>query len=185
MKTLLLPKLSLIALLAALTLCQCRGNRSYPVASYDTPQRGYASVIGERFHGRWTASGQPYYPERYTAASNTLPLGSVARVWNEESHRSVDLLINDRFPHHPGRIINLSAAAAAALGMYHFSMAPVQVSLLAEPAPPPRSTQSRYNASAHQPPAYTYPRYSSSQPRVMQYTPATPAPPGYYVDGTY
>lgn len=80
-------------------------------------ERGMASWYGPRFHGRRTASGEVFNMHALTAAHPNLPFGSVVRVTNLDSGRSVDVRINDRGPHVRQRIIDLSRAAAGALGL--------------------------------------------------------------------
>ncbi len=79
-------------------------------------QCGKASWYGPGFHGKKTASGQRFNQNAMTAAHKTLPLGSVVRVTNRATGKSIKVTINDRGPFVKGRIIDLSAAAAAALG---------------------------------------------------------------------
>jgi len=80
-------------------------------------QVGNASWYGNRFHGRRTASGERYNMDEMTAAHRSLPLLSYVRVTNEQNHRSVVVKINDRGPFRSKRILDLSRAAATALGM--------------------------------------------------------------------
>lgn len=79
-------------------------------------QRGMASWYGRRFHGKPTSSGEPYDMYKMSAAHPTLPIPSYARVTNLANGRSVVVRINDRGPFHPGRVIDLSYAAAHRLG---------------------------------------------------------------------
>ncbi|MBE7369012.1 septal ring lytic transglycosylase RlpA family protein [Ramlibacter sp. HM2] len=78
--------------------------------------RGRASWYGLKFHGRRTASGEPFDMNELTAAHQTLPFGTRVRVLNVDNGREVVVRINDRGPRIRGRIIDLSKAAAAALG---------------------------------------------------------------------
>ncbi len=80
-------------------------------------ETGVASWYGDRFHGRKTASGEPFDMNALTAAHPYLPFGSWVRVRNLLNGRSVDVRINDRGPHIKQRIIDLSRAAAQALGL--------------------------------------------------------------------
>lgn len=79
--------------------------------------RGKASWYGKRFHGRRTASGERFNMYALTAAHPSLPFGTRLRVRHLESGREVEVRINDRGPHVDGRILDLSQAAARALGM--------------------------------------------------------------------
>ena len=78
-------------------------------------QLGRASWYGKSFHGRSTASGEPYDMFQFTAAHPSLPLGSLVKVTNLRNQRSVVVRINDRGPLVPGRIIDLSYGAAQML----------------------------------------------------------------------
>ena len=80
-------------------------------------QTGMASFYAARFHGKKTASGDRYDKEGLTAAHRTLAFGTVVRVTNTSSGRVVKVQINDRGPHLKSRIIDLSRAAARALGV--------------------------------------------------------------------
>jgi rare lipoprotein A len=77
-------------------------------------QSGVASVYGSE-SGR-TASGEPARPSGLTAAHRTLPFGTLVRVTNDATGRSVVVRINDRGPFVRGRIIDLTPAAARAIG---------------------------------------------------------------------
>jgi rare lipoprotein A len=102
------------------------GNKPYAVfgVSY-TPladtrgyrERGVASWYGKKFHGKRTSSGEPYDMYAMTAAHKTLPLPSYARVRNLENGRAVVVRVNDRGPFLHDRLIDLSYAAAARLGI--------------------------------------------------------------------
>lgn len=93
-------------------------------------QRGSASWYGRRFHGQKTASGEVYDMYAMTAAHTTLPIPSYVRVTHTGNGRSVVVRVNDRGPFHPGRIIDLSYAAAAKLGFVHAGSAEVEVETL-------------------------------------------------------
>lgn len=85
-----------------------------PLARLET---GIASWYGRQFHGRKTASGERFDMDALTAAHPRLPFGSWVRVRNLINGRSVDVRINDRGPYIKRRIIDLSRAAAVALGV--------------------------------------------------------------------
>lgn len=93
-------------------------------------QAGVASWYGRRFHGKPTSSGEPYDMYRMSAAHPTLPIPSYARVTNTANGRSVVVRINDRGPFHPGRIMDLSYAAAHRLGYANRGSAEVRVEVL-------------------------------------------------------
>jgi rare lipoprotein A (peptidoglycan hydrolase) len=95
--------------------------------------RGEASWYGPRFHGKKTASGEIFDQTKFTAAHKTLPLGSRARVTNISNGSSVEVEINDRGPFVEGRILDVSRAAAHALGFISAGTAPVRLELLDQP----------------------------------------------------
>ena len=88
---------------------------------------GKASWYGPWHHGRRTASGERFDMHSMTAAHRTLPLGTIVRVTNLETHRAVRVRINDRGPYAEDRIIDLSAAAARSLGIKAQGVAQVRV----------------------------------------------------------
>jgi len=103
-----------------------RGNSAYSVygvryqplnTAQGYRERGIASWYGKKFHGRRTSSGEPYDMYSMTAAHKTLPLPSYVRVRNLRNGRSVVVRVNDRGPFLHNRVIDLSYAAAARLGI--------------------------------------------------------------------
>ncbi|MFN2389142.1 MAG: septal ring lytic transglycosylase RlpA family protein [Actinomycetota bacterium] len=76
---------------------------------------GVASWYGPGFEGNLTANGDVFDPDLYTAASKELPLGSWLYV--EHAGRGVVVLVNDRGPYIDGRVLDLSRAAAQAIGI--------------------------------------------------------------------
>jgi rare lipoprotein A len=93
----------------------------------DVVERGRASWYGEQFHGRRTASGERFDSNALTAAHPSWPFGTVVRVRNVRNGREVTVRINDRGPSVKGRIIDLSQAAAKALGMVSVGHAEVEL----------------------------------------------------------
>lgn len=73
--------------------------------------------VGDGYGGKRTASGERMNPNAMTAAHRTKPFGSIVRVTNLATGRSVTVRINDRGPFVAGRCIDLSYGAARALGM--------------------------------------------------------------------
>ncbi|MGO9831213.1 MAG: septal ring lytic transglycosylase RlpA family protein [Myxococcaceae bacterium] len=82
-----------------------------------TLEEGDASYYGPGFYGHRTASGEVLRPGALTAAHRTLPFGTCVRVTVVDSGRSVEVRINDRGPFVPGRILDVSEAAARLLQM--------------------------------------------------------------------
>ena len=80
-------------------------------------QKGVASWYGPGFHGRKTASGERFNTNELTAAHLSLPFGTKLLVRNERNGKEVVVRVNDRGPYIKSRIIDLSQAAARALGI--------------------------------------------------------------------
>jgi rare lipoprotein A len=89
-------------------------------------ERGLGSWYGRKYHGRPTASGEPYDMFAMTAAHPRLPIPSYARVRNPANGREVVVRINDRGPFVRGYAIDLSYTAALKLGLLR-GVAPVEV----------------------------------------------------------
>ncbi len=92
---------------------------------------GVASYYGRRFHGRLTANGERFDMGALTAAHKTLPFGSLVRVTNPRTGKSVTVRINDRGPFVRGRHIDLSRAAAERIGVISRGHANVKMELIA------------------------------------------------------
>ena len=97
---------------------------------------GLASWYGPPYHGRRTASGEIYDMYDLTAAHRTLPFGARVLAVNRNTDGSVEVRINDRGPFVEGRIIDLSQAAARAIGGIGPGVIPVLVRVIAVPDPP-------------------------------------------------
>jgi rare lipoprotein A len=114
--------------------CMTRASTPVTVAPPPPPRRatetGRASWYGGPHHGLPTASGERFDMNALTAAHPTLPFGTRLRVVNLDNHREVEVRINDRGPVVPGRIIDLSYAAARALGAVGAGVVSVLVTVL-------------------------------------------------------
>jgi rare lipoprotein A len=97
-------------------------------ASAGSAQTGIASIYG--YSGGRTASGQRASPSSLTAAHRSLPFGTLVRVTNEANGRSVVVRVIDRGPFVRGRIIDVTPAAAHALGFS--SLAHVTLTVVGE-----------------------------------------------------
>ena len=80
-------------------------------------QEGVASWYGPGYHGRRTSSGEVFDQEAMTAAHVSFAFGTQVKVTLLSTGRSVIVRINDRFPAHKGRVIDLSRAAARRIGL--------------------------------------------------------------------
>jgi rare lipoprotein A len=91
---------------------------------------GVASYYANSFAGKRTASGEPYRPGALTAAHRSAPFGSRIRVKHLGNGREVVVRINDRGPWAKGRVIDLSYAAAKAIGLHRSGTARVSLTLV-------------------------------------------------------
>jgi len=103
--------------ITAVVLGCALGPASAPAEETQPIQTGAASWYGPGFHGKRTANGERFNTHALTAAHKTLPFGTQLRVTNERTGRSVVVRINDRGPYAHGRVIDLSKAAADAVGI--------------------------------------------------------------------
>lgn len=108
------------------------GETMTPMADVSTPysQTGHASWYGMKFHGRNTASGEPYDLYKLTAAHRTLPIPSYVRVTNLSNGKTIIARVNDRGPFGRDRVIDLSYAAAKQLDIIRHGSAQVEVTLI-------------------------------------------------------
>ncbi len=104
----------------------CAGVRGRD-ASPNWREQGLASWYGADFHGRRTANGERYNMYAMTAAHKTLPLGTQVVVVNQNTGRRIRVRVNDRGPFVAGRVIDLSLAAARALGSAEAGVVPVNL----------------------------------------------------------
>jgi rare lipoprotein A len=86
-------------------------------AALGTIVEGIASWYGPGFDGKTTSSGERFDPDALTAAHAYWAFGTRVKVTFLQTGRSVVVRINDRFPTHKGRAIDLSRAAAKAIGL--------------------------------------------------------------------
>ncbi len=94
------------------------------------PQVGYASWYGKDFHGKKTASGEPYNMYALTAAHRSAPFGTMLRVTNLSSGQATSVRVNDRGPFVKGRIIDLSLTAAREINVLGSGTAKVRLEVI-------------------------------------------------------
>lgn len=110
-----------------------KGKKYYPLEDSEAAgysEEGLASWYGSDFHGKPTASGEPYNMYAATAAHKILPMGTKVRVTNLRNGRTTVVRINDRGPFVSGRIIDLSRKAAEELDIVSTGTAPVKIATL-------------------------------------------------------
>ena len=98
-------------------------------------ETGIASWYGPLYNHHQAADGSVYHQNELSAAHRTLPLGSIVKVTNLRTGQSAIMRITDRGPFIPGRIIDLSAASARAVGLYREGIGRVRVSVYYAPEP--------------------------------------------------
>jgi rare lipoprotein A len=130
LKTKLIP-LVFIAMLTA--SCSSQRSPDQSIGPYK-PQVGAASWYGPGLHGNQTATGEIFDQNELSAAHRTWPIPSLAEVTNLKNGRKVVVRVNDRGPFAKDRLIDVSRAAARALGFEQEGEAKVAVRYLG-PAP--------------------------------------------------
>ena len=125
-------------LLAAATLIAVRtalwGDSGPPNGVWKAEGACVASYYDKGFLGKPTASGEIFSPYEFTAAHRTLPFDSYLKLRNIENGRETVVRVNDRGPYVAGRELDLSRAAAKALGMLDSGLARVEMRILKEKA---------------------------------------------------
>ncbi len=116
------------AALAARTEQGAGAAAARPLAGWT--ERGRASWYGGFFHGRLTASGVRYDQHAPMAAHRTLPFGTLVRVTNLTNGQATWVVIRDRGPFIPGRVIDLSRHSAEQLDMVRPGTAPVRLEVV-------------------------------------------------------
>jgi rare lipoprotein A len=98
-------------------------------------ETGFASWYGPPYHNRRGSNGEIYNMNAMTAAHRTYPLGSIVRVTNVKTGHTALVRITDRGPFIPGRIVDLSLAAARKVDVVQPGVAEVKVELMQSGAP--------------------------------------------------
>ena len=109
-----------LALTVVLTLSACAHHYKFPPAqapSVGLIEVGVASWYGPGYNGKRTSSGERFDQDDLTAAHASWQFGTRVRVTFLSTGRSVVVRINDRFPNHKGRVIDLSKGAARQIGL--------------------------------------------------------------------
>lgn len=110
-------------------------NKPQPAGPRLPVSHALEGIASYYWQGDKTASGEAYDKTQLTAAHRTLPFNSRVRVTNALNGRAVIVRINDRGPFKPDRVIDLSEAAADAIGMRRQGLVPVRVDVLASGTP--------------------------------------------------
>lgn len=100
-------------------------------------ETGLASWYGPSFNHRAAADGTTYDQDGMTAAHRTIPMGSTVRITNLTTGQQVYVRITDRGPFVKGRILDLSAGAAKAVGLYRMGVGRVRIEAFAHTSADP------------------------------------------------
>ncbi|MCK8493069.1 MULTISPECIES: septal ring lytic transglycosylase RlpA family protein [Spirosoma] len=95
-------------------------------------QKGKASFYSKKFNGRKTAYGERVSAEALEGAHRSLPKNTLVEVTNLDNNRSVIVRINDKGPFSKSRVIDLTHAAAQALGMVSKGVANVSLRVVSK-----------------------------------------------------
>lgn len=90
-------------------------------------EHGIASHMGHSLHGRKQASGERHNKNEMICAHKYLPFGTKIRVINKKTGKSVIVRVTDRGPYGPGRVVDLSLAAAKKLGIEKSGLTRVKI----------------------------------------------------------
>ena len=108
-----------------------------PIKAKTTPPSVKRTFVGKASYYSYgrkkTASGFSFDRNALTAAHRSLPFGTTVRVTDLATRKSVEVIITDRGPRLPGRMLDLSLAAARTLGITDRGVVPVRAEVL-EPA---------------------------------------------------
>lgn len=109
---------------------QNKEEKSFQFEGTGKIQEGVASWYSDKFNGRKTANGERFDQKKMTAAHNKLPFGTWVKVTNLRNKKVVFVRINDRLHYKNKRVIDLTRAAAAQLGMIQSGLARVRVEVV-------------------------------------------------------
>lgn len=127
------------------------GKWYYPREDKTYNKTGMASWYGDEFHGRKTANGEIFDMHAFTGAHKTLPLPSLVKVTNLANGKSIIVRVNDRGPYHGGRVIDMSRAAADALGFRNKGVTKVRVEYFGKAADHPNGDSAKIAALGGKP----------------------------------
>ena len=132
-RTLVTRSVALLFVSSLGVACSIRDNRDRITPTPEKPPTAEKTAQvsfygrGDSFAGKPTASGEPFDPQKLTAAHRTLPFGTKVRLESKETRRSVVVTINDRGPFVKGREFDISHRAAQELGIDKSGVATVAV----------------------------------------------------------
>jgi rare lipoprotein A len=101
-----------------------------PQKSTQATEIGKASYYADMFNGRTTASGEIFSNSNMTAAHKTLPFGTRVKVRNLSNGNTIEVVINDRGPFTPGRIIDLTSTGFSMLDNLSRGIIDVEIEII-------------------------------------------------------
>ena len=101
-----------------------------PMMSAMGTQEGLASYYSQEFQGCKTSNGEIFDNLKLTAAHRTYPFGTIVKVTNLTTSAEVEVRINDRGPVKQERVIDLSFAAAKAIGIDRSGLGKVRLEVV-------------------------------------------------------
>ncbi len=113
---------------------------NFSLFSKSEPTTGSASYYANKFQGKKTASGEMYDKNKFTAAHRVYAFGTKLKVTNSKTGVWIQVYVNDRGPYSKDRIIDLSYAAASAIGMIQSGTIQVKLEIISDDIieiPPP------------------------------------------------
>lgn len=105
------------------------GIYSFKINATDA-KTSFASYYHDKFNGRKTASGEIFSNSKMTAAHRTLPFGTIVKVTNLRTGKSVEVKVNDRGPFHSSRALDLSKAAFNEIGNHRNGTMPIEYEIV-------------------------------------------------------
>lgn len=134
---------ALTLIFGILIFCSCSFDKGFTRHRYYSPSARFAgkeqsfsgicSYYGKKFHGKKTANGETFDMYGFTAAHPDLPFGTKLEIKNLSNNKKVIVRVNDRGPFVKGRILDLSYAAADAIGMISAGTAEIEAQIIFKP----------------------------------------------------
>ena len=118
------------AILVIIMMISTLGIYSFNKYNAEDAKTSFASFYHDKFNGRKTASGEIFSNSKMTAANRTLPFGTMLKVTNLRTGKSVVVEVNDRGPFHSSRALDLSKAAFNAIGNSARGTMPVEYEII-------------------------------------------------------
>ena len=118
------------AILVIIMMISTLGIYSFNKFNANDAKTSFASFYHDKFNGRKTASGEIFSNSKMTAANRTLPFGTMLKVTNLRTGKSVVVEVNDRGPFHSSRALDLSKAAFNAIGNSARGTMPVEYEII-------------------------------------------------------